>query len=79
MDGNIRDQKNTKVLIVAKCNVNKYKNYLLPLFCCVLIVAKCNVNFYDKYGTLLSSYVLIVAKCNVNKFLYFLFCCFLKY
>ena len=32
------------VLIVAKCNVNAYKDEERGTWFCVLIVAKCNVN-----------------------------------
>ena len=58
--------RSQKVLIVAKCNVNKFlpEDNLKKLL--VLKVAKCNVNnkyiSYDKEA----GWVLIVAKCNVN-------------
>ena len=56
----------TKVLIVAKCNVNSSIQTIDFKDISVLIVAKCNVN-----GEILGvdeTYfaVLIVAKCNVN-------------
>ena len=56
----------TKVLIVAKCNVNSVEKNAEKEKYFVLIVAKCNVNRTYLNFSANSLVVLIVAKCNVN-------------
>ena len=54
------------VLIVAKCIVNKVKDYESRKNNKVLIVAKCIVNYKPVQFVHLLFTVLIVAKCIVN-------------
>ena len=57
----------SKVLIVAKCNVNAFGNIRENGTPEVLIVAKCNVNSGGWDYHIPEEAVLIVAKCNVNQ------------
>ena len=55
-----------RVLIVAKCIVNKILQICLVIRAVVLIVAKCIVNAYFIQVIDYKKEVLIVAKCIVN-------------